>query len=136
MCTMPTGLPSSTTKRTVNGRVGLVHHGQRLADQHVGRRSVFGDRVITSSTVLRAAGPAPMWRRRSPSVTMPTSAPASSTTPTQPKPFSVITAIASPIGVPSGDQRQRVAAVHDVADEMQAGAELAAGMEEAEILRA
>ena len=43
-------------------------------------------------------------------------------------------AIASRHRRAGGDQRQLVAAVHDVADEMEAGAEPAAGMEDVEIL--
>ena len=43
-----------------------------------------------------------MWRRRSPSVTMPAICPLLSTMPTQPKPFDVISTSASDILVPSG----------------------------------
>ena len=61
---------------------------------------VLGARVITSFTV-RASNPGPIARRRSPSVMMPRSAPPVSTTPRQPKRFSVISTSARSIGVPA-----------------------------------
>ena len=62
---------------------------------------VRGPGVITSSTkaVIRSGR---MWRRRSPSVMMPTRSPEESTMPTQPKPFADISTSASDILVPSG----------------------------------
>ena len=42
-----------------------------------------------------------MWRRRSPSVMMPTRVPLASMMPTQPKPLADISTTASDIGVPS-----------------------------------
>ena len=43
-----------------------------------------------------------MWRRRSPSVMMPTSLPSAPVMPMQPKPFAVMTMSASDIAAPSG----------------------------------
>ena len=60
-----------------------------------------------------------MWRRRSPSVMMPTSVPSRSMMPTQPKPLADISTIASDIGVPSRRKRHRVAGMHDVAHEFE-----------------
>ncbi len=74
-----------------------------------------------------------MWRRRSPSVMIPASLPSAPVMPTQPKPFAVITTIASGIEAPSAISGTRFAGVHDVADEFQLRAEPAARMEVAEI---
>ena len=81
------------------------------------------------------AGPS-MCRRRSPSVTIPTSAPPASTTPTTPKP------LAAHLDQRLGhrrvrrDQRHLVARVHQVADRRQPRPEPPARMQAAEVLRA
>src|SRR5216683_2079777 len=97
-CTIPTGLLASVTIRAV------IFEELRISSASLASRSreiVFGFLVITSSTsaVIRSER---MWRRKSPSVTMPTIAPRASVMPTQPKPFDDISTSASDIRVPSG----------------------------------
>ena len=102
-------------------------------------------RSVSGATVRRARGhhlvdrrtsrSAAMWRRRSPSVTMPASVPRRPTTPTQPKPLARHFRDRSDIGVPGATSGRPLAAVHDVAHLLQLRAELAAGVEHLEIWR-
>src|SRR3984957_4347560 len=98
-CTMPTGLPASVTISAV------IFEELSISSASLASRSpriVFGFFVITSSTSAVIRSGRSMWRRRSPSVTMPTICPRESTMPTQPKPLEVISTSASDIRVPSG----------------------------------
>ena len=71
-----------------------------------------------------------MCRRKSPSVMMPARRPLPSTTPRQPKAFSVMTTMASAIMASARGKRQAIAPMHQIAHEFQPRAELAAGMQE------
>ena len=63
----------------------------------------------------------------------PASLPSGSVTATQPNPLADISTIASDINAPRAIKRQRGARMHDVTDEFEYGAELAARMKHAEI---
>ena len=76
-----------------------------------------------------------MCRRRSPSVTMPTSAPPASTTPTTPKPLRLISISASAIGASGPISGISSPRVHQVADRRQPRPEPPARMQPAEVLR-
>src|SRR5260370_29362927 len=97
-CTMPTGLLASVT---ISAVIFDELSSSTASPASVSRSMVLGLFVMTSSTsaVIRSGR---MWRRRSPSVTMPTTWPLISMMPTQPKPFEVISTIASDILVPTG----------------------------------
>ena len=124
--------PLSTTISAVIFELSWI--SRAFASERVG-----GDRARRAGHDLRRRASVPRsgrrWRRRSPSVTMPARRPSASTT---------INA-AEPLGAHLGDSlfhqrpdahdRQPVARMHDVADELELGAELAARMEDAEMLR-
>ncbi len=108
--------------------------GDCLAGQRVAGSIVFGVRV---SDVVDGE-PAEILSRlraRSPSVTMPASRPASSTMQTQPKRFFDSVTMASRERAADRRERHAVAAMHDLTHLHQAGAELAARMEGAELVR-
>ncbi len=71
MWTMPSGLPSSTTKRTVDGREAWFIIASASPTRQSGG-TVFGILVMIAPTVCSIRSGA-MWRWRSPSVTTPTS---------------------------------------------------------------
>ncbi len=100
---------------------------QRLAGHHVAP-IVFGFFVITSSTVA-AIRSGPMWRRKSPSVTMPARWPRASVMPTQAK--ALRRHLDQRIRHPGAErlQRHRVAGMHEIAGVFEQSAELAAGMQ-------
>ena len=58
MCTMPTGLPPSTTNSTVNGTLVHVHHGQRFTHQAIRSNGLGVPFVITSATLWESRSPA------------------------------------------------------------------------------
>src|SRR5581483_4805363 len=97
MWRMPSGRrPSSTAKRLV---IACAFICPSASTASACGRMVLGRGLMIRSTVERRRS-SPIWRRRSPSVRMPTSLPLSSVTPTQPKLFAVITRMASAMPVP------------------------------------
>ncbi len=82
---------------------------------------------------VRASRAGPMWRRRSPSVTMPQRAPVSSTTPRQPKRFSVMTRKRTVHAGVRGHEGHSVTGVHQFPRPAQPRAQASAGMDLTEI---
>src|SRR5690606_16487901 len=92
---IPTGLPSSTTNNTVM-LLSFISFSASAAS--VVEATVRGLAVMIWPALWPSRASS-MWRRRSPSVTSPVSRPASSTTPSAPKRFSLITSRPSRMGV-------------------------------------
>ena len=132
-CTMPTGLPASTTN--TRGDLRRVEQLERLADELIGRDRL---RACASSRrrPWRSSRSGPMWRRRSPSVMMPIErAVAVGDADAAEALRASSSTIASDIAAPSGDQRHGFAGVHHVADEFELRAEPPARMQAAEVER-
>ena len=85
-CRMPAGRPgASGVGGEERGDLARVHHPERLRGQR--RRGDRPRRRASSPRSTRRSSSPAMCRRRSPSVTIPTSRPRASTTPTTPKPL-------------------------------------------------
>ena len=94
------GPAASTTNSEVIGRSRAFMTCSASAASASG--AIVRGAVVMISPTWRDSRSGPMARRRSPSVTMPISLPAASTTPRQPKRFSVISSSARSIGVSGG----------------------------------
>src|SRR5260221_3630165 len=96
ICRMPSGRRFSSTANRLVIAAAVIWPSASAASAC--GRIVLGRPLITLSTGKRSRS-SPMWRRKSPSVTIPMSLPESSVTPTQPKLLVVLTRMASAMAV-------------------------------------